>query len=394
MSQVQALRAMFVPEVTPELRALPLGRGRWHVLSGDGRHRMLLPVGDYRFQARCLSYFVPDGMSALRARAMLCANHLMPQLALLPEFRIEEGPHGFLSRQTSPGRPAYSAVQLGTRGPFQKASVLLVSELGDGLAYAKIAAAADADGQIARETSWLRELEATSELERQVPRLLAEGRASSGRRYLVTTLAPGSRTTRAFTSGHAVFLAALGRVRREVMNFAASPCLGRLESDAAGLGPEAMATERAMLRAALHDCRVLLGDWAGPFVIAHGDFVPWNIRVRGERIFVFDWEQARAGSNPLYDALNFRVMQRAVCRRPFDAGFLVRTLRYADSAAHLLYPEWTWRARAVSGLVLAYLLDVVLQHASAGRGDARGFGREVIASYRRAVAERSQWMAT
>jgi hypothetical protein len=392
MNVVEPLRELLAPDAGPGLRAPPLGRGRWNVLFGRAERPLLVPVGDYHFQERCVSYFVPGGSRGMYARALLWGNSVMPGRGLLPEFRLDDAGRSFLSSHRQPGLPSYATVQIGAPGPIQRASVVLVSEQGEALTYAKIAMAAGADRQIGLEAGWLRELEVARELEGQVPRLLAEGRASTSRRYLVTTLAPATRSTRAFTSAHVAFLAALGRVRRDVMSSSASPCFEFLESIFSGHGPRLPPVDRAALKAAARDCRVLLGDWVGPFVIGHGDFVPWNIRVQADRLFVFDWECTRAGANPLADAFNFHVMERALSSRKPDADFLAATLRRMEGVAHLLYPEWKWRPRAISGLALAYLLEVFLRYMPASRNSARA--HPVTAAYLRLIEERSAWIET
>jgi hypothetical protein len=392
MNVVQPLRAILAAENHPELQALPLGRGRWHVLFAGNERPLLLPAADYQVQARCLTCFVPGGLKALHARALLGANAALPALGLLPEVRIESGPQGFLSRQIPPGRPAYTAMQIGKPGPFRKAAAVLVSAAGEGYVHAKIAMVPGADRRIAEEAGWLRELETARELENQVPRLLAEDRALNGRRYLVTAFRAGHGSPREFTAAHLAFLAALGRVRREVMGFAGSQCCASLEIMLDGVAPHLMSAERSTLEAALRDCKALLADWMGPFVLGHGDFAPWNISIESDRLFVFDWQHARAGANPLGDAFNFRVMQRAQTRRAPGAEFFGATLGRVQQAADLLYPEFTWRRRAVSGLGLAYLLEVLLHGTFASRTLARA--HPVIASCLRLVEARPAWIAT
>lgn len=392
MNVVQPLRGVLADENRPELQALPLGRGRWSVLFAHEDRPLLLPAADHRLQARCMRYFLPAGRKAVQAHLILGANAALPGLNLLPEVRIESGPRGFLSGQIPLGRPAYTAVQIGTPGPYRKATAVLVSAGGEGYVHAKIAMVPGADRQIGEEAGWLRELERARELENQVPRLFLEDSASNGRRYLVTTLAPVHASTRQFTAAHVAFLSALGRVRREVMSFATSACCESLEKTLKSVAVHLMPAERSTLAMALSDCKALLDGWMGPFVLGHGDFAPWNIRLRGDRLFVYDWEHARAGANPLADAFNFRVMQRAVLSSGLGPRFLAASLRHLQKTADLLYPEFTWRSRAVSGLALAYLLEAILQSAFASRTLART--HPVVASYLRLVEERAEWLAT
>jgi hypothetical protein len=315
MNVAEPLRGIVAAENRPELLALPLGRGRWHVVPGRDKQPLLIPAAAYHVQARCVDYFVSSTPQAFRARALLGANSAFPRLGLLSDVTIEGGPHGFLFRQIPLGRPAYTAIAVGAPGPFRKADVLLVSAEGDGYLHARIAMVPGADREIAHEAEWLRELETQRELENQIPRLLAEETAPNGRRYLTTTVAPGSFGTSEFTAAHIVFLSALGRVRRDVMSFATSPCSEFLEARLAAVEQHLMPAERSVLKAGLRDCALLLGDWVGPFVIGHGDFVPWKTRMTRDRILVLDWAHARSGANPLADAFNFRIMPRALTRR-------------------------------------------------------------------------------
>src|SRR5262249_24045762 len=162
-------------------------------------------------------------------------------------------------------------VQVGTPGPYRKATAVLVSAEGEGYLHAKIAMVPGADRQIADEARWLRELEAARELENQIPRVLREDSAANGRRYLLSTLAPARAGASELTASHVAFLSALGRVRRDVMGFATSPCCEFLETTLQNAGTYLLPAERTTVGAALSDCKALLTDWMGPFVVGHGD---------------------------------------------------------------------------------------------------------------------------
>ncbi len=361
------------------------------MLFGDKDQPLLVPVRANAAPRWHLPVLVGTGWKALHAQILLQLNAAFPRAGLLPEFRSAEGGHGFFLSQSPFGCPSQAVIQIGRAGPNQTATLLLVSERGDNLALAKIAMVASADKRLTGEAKWLRELESAPELDDQVPRLLAEGVAPNGRRYLVTTLAPSARTTRAFTPAHAAFLGALGRAGQEVMSFAASPCFEYLEDAVDRLVPFLTRGERAQLQAALHDCRSWLAGWTGPFVIGHGNFIPNNVRLNEERIFVFDWEDARARANPLADTLDYFVRQRAISRRGASPAFLAATLRRTEEVARQLYPEWTWRARVVSALCLAYLLETVLRCCAASKDLARS--QPVTVGYFGLIEQRSAWMA-
>jgi hypothetical protein len=376
----------------PPARSMPIGPGRWHVLFGGRQRPLLVPASRYHLQERCLQYFVGGGLKALYARTLLKLNALVPTAGLLPEFRLPPPPGSGLPCDLSLHEPSHAAIQIGTEGPYQKASMLLVSDGGDGLALAKVAMVPTADRMVGVEARWLKNLEQLGTLSGQVPRLLAEGRALNGRRYLVTDLAPSTQATSAFTPAHARFLGALGRTRVDTARFSASACREWLERTLGQVEPCVTRDERETLRQALRDCEAALADFAGPFVLAQGDFAPWNIRLHGEGLFVFDWEYARAGANALADVFNYFFIPRAVSGRPIGRRRLAAVLRRAEALARQLHPEWAWSPRAVSGLALAYLLEVLLCYSRASQ--RVDWAHPVIRSYWRLAERRARWMAT
>jgi hypothetical protein len=370
--------------------ALPIASDAWHVLFSRRPRPLLMPAGGFRLQRKCLSYFVSNGFSRLYAQFLLRANTLLPRGALLPELHWPRE-RRCAPRQDTPLRGRFNAaIQIGTPGPYQKASILLLSEQGEAVALAKIALVPSADHAVATEVGWLRTLEEFDQLADKVPRLLAEGTAFNGRRYLVTTLAPSPRVTRTFTPAHQRFLAALGRIRLESLRFRASRCFQYLQRTLAQLEPYVERDKAAALRDAVLDCERSLARWTGPCVIAQGDFAPWNIRVHGERIYVFDWEYARLQASPLADVLHYYMIPRALSGRSIGSGFFAAAMRQGWAFARDAYPEWTWTSRIVTGLALVYLLQVLLHYSRANK--RLDLSHPVIAKYWRLIDARRTWM--
>ena len=387
----------------PGKPGLPVGSGgRWHILFGGRQRPLLMPAGEYRLQKQWLLYFLVGRLRTWYAIALLKLHALVPAIGLLPEFKVRR--LAGATREQTPPQPdgmspgAQAAIQIGTQGPYQKASALLISEHGEGMALAKIALAPSADVMVTAEAGWLRELAGIPGLDGDVPLLLAQGRTGSGRAYLVMSLAPGTRVTGDFTRAHARFLKELARARLESMRFKASPCCAYLESTLAEIEPKVTHGESALLENVLLDCRRRLADYYGPFVLSQGDFAWWNIRMheprdvrwRQWRTFVFDWEYARAGANPLADLFHYHLIQPAAAGRRVGGSFLASVLRKAQEFACEIYPEWKWRASEISALALAYLLEVLLQYCrSCGKID---HGERVTRSYWSLIERRSSWM--
>jgi hypothetical protein len=236
----------------------------------------------------------------------------------------------------------------------------------------KTARDAEAAGRLAREAHWLRELARVRTLEGQVPRLIEEGTDAAGRAYLVLGIPAGTGETRAFTSGHANFLAALGKARFRAAEFEHA---GKCQWIQRSLPDE------PLLHEAYADCEKALLYWTGPYVLAQGDFAPWNIRTFGAQLFVFDWGNAHADASPLDDVLHYLMIQRRLKNVPL----LRRAMRRAHEFALAAYPEWSWRREVIGALSIVYLLGVIV-HRAAERTDP------VVRAYWKLLEKRSTWM--
>ena len=139
------------------------------------------------------------------------------------------------------------------------------------------------------------------------------------------------------------------------------------------------------------DCRLSLAHWVGPFVVSQGDFARWNVRKQRESLFVFDWEYARAGANPLSDVFHYHLVERAASGRHVGARLMREVMRRARDIVRELYPEWSWRDCEISALALAYLLEVLLLYCRASGGLDRS--DDVLRSYWLLLERRAAWLA-
>jgi phosphotransferase family enzyme len=246
--------------------------------------------------------------------------------------------------------------------------------------------------RLQREAQWLRELESVAELEGQVPRVLDEGTDAEGRRYLVMTALPDARPGggKQFSESHARFLASLGKARFRATDFEVSGCCRWLQRGLRRLESGASPRARATLEQAYHDCETALLYWTGPYVLAQGDFAPWNVRTFGSQLFVLEWGNARTEASPLDDVLHYLMIQQALRRRALDAKLLQAAMKRAGAFALEAYPEWSWRPQVIGALTLVYLLGVLLDRSlAAGRLDRAD---PVTAAYWKLVEKRSAWM--
>ena len=254
----------------------------------------------------------------------------------------------------------------------------------------KTAADEQAERLLAREARWLRELEDVRELEGQVPRVLEEGTSSLGRRYLVISMLPVRSETRAFTDDHSRFLASLRKARLRTLEFEVSGTGQWLQRSIGKARGFASQRQLRTLEASYGDCETALLYWTGPYVLAQGDFAPWNIRNLGSQLFVTDWGHAHADASPLDDVLHYLVIQRALSSRAVSMPVLREAMRRAAEFAMQAYPEWSWRPPVIGALTLVYLLGVVLDR-SVRLGRIEPADR-VVDAYWKLLEKRSAWM--
>lgn len=385
MNNAQSWRLFAGTLSTKHHPALPVGPGRWHVLFGGRKRPLLVPAGDLPVQQRCLRHFIAKPLHRCAAELMLWVNSLSPR-GVLPELNYERAG----SDRTKLLQAPCAAIQIGTPGPYQKASALLMTGPGRPYALAKIAMGHRADAAVQAEAHWLRAIGEVPEVEGQVPRLLGEGMTEGGRRYLVTNVAPSTATSEKFTPQHARFLAALRHVRMRVSDFELSGRARELNDALAQLSPHIGGTAREVLARAIADCEKPLLYWSGPYVASQGDFAPWNIRTLDDRVFVFDWESGCEGASPLDDVLHFQLINRAVRGQSLGPRQMLRALEQARAFATEHYPQWEWSPRVVSGLALAYLLGLILRYSVP---DNRiSYQHPVIERYWGLMEKRAQWM--
>lgn len=361
---------------------------RWVLLYGRKPRALLVPAHSLAVQRRCVRAF-RRGLGALAGELALLLGRVTPGLPVPRPFDASGAARA--SWVSGLDGATAAAVQLGTPGPYQKATVLLLNDQGEAIGFAKVAMGARADRMVSREAGWLRRLGSSRLTAACLPTLLAEGHTDAGRRFLVTDLGPAGANGSAFIGPMQWFLAALGHASAQFGTFASSRARRRLQVTHDRLRRRLPPEVSNLLHSARRECEALLADWSGPLVVAHGDFTPWNTRRGPSGSYVFDWEYAWDGATPAYDALHWQLVPRALSRR----GLSPRTLKWirARTAVYLQvsFPEQRWTESALNGLVLHYLLDVVLFYGMAD--GAVEVKHPVIRNYLKMLERRSQWMA-
>lgn len=345
---VAALRARGFPHVRL-FAALPdLRRARWYV-----------PVASRRISAEAWNLYAP---STLLGRAARLGAVWLTRTVGASGFGEDIVVAG---RMCSPLDAAISEAIGGgefdlaiglphQHGQRARLWLLAIDGTGRSVAFAKLAYRAQSVEELERESAFSRHVVGLSLRTAFVPKVLHAGAVADGYLLVTEPLPNSSRSSTTLGSGHLAVLA-------ELATFAGTRTAGELAQQLgarcarlAGELPREWAQRLDRAADVLASSRDL--DHL-PTSLAHGDFVPWNMRrLAGDpRLAVFDWEQGQTSQFALWDAFNFLAQVDIVLRR-IPAEQSVRSA-LGQVGTSPLARELRLVPRQVWALYLAYLAD-------------------------------------
>lgn len=291
-------------------------RHTWWSLSRRGHRRFLIPTQEHcRIAA---SQLVSTATASLGARIALALAGWVDYPSQVAACASAVPLDDLLARHFPSTRLRY-AVHCGTPSVYEKHTIQCIDERGRAVAYVKLSVGPEARDAMANEVRVLQTLARDSALAPHVPRVLGVTEAWGS---LVSILAapplPGSRAPKAPPGSVIDFARLLFRSDAESVPWSRSPVRqallyagrelsGRRESEAADL-----------LQKATRALDADFGDVAIPHGRAHGDLVPWNIRL-SPAPYVFDWEWSRQAL-PFYDMHHYLLFPALLRRdRPFSS---------------------------------------------------------------------------
>jgi hypothetical protein len=183
---------------------------------------------------------------------------------------------------------------------------------GEILGYIKFPLTEAATERVQHEAAMLESLWGFVGLRPHIPRVLHAG--EWGDSYLLfQSGGPAQPGPVEFGRMHEEFLRTLQQVRGVKMP-------ARTIAEEVGLRwqrlePRLNAQLRQLGRDSLARARRRLDGSAVLCSIHHGDFAPWNTRVEGGRLFLFDWESASFEAPACWDAFHFRVQVEGLLQR-------------------------------------------------------------------------------
>jgi hypothetical protein len=203
---------------------------------------------------------------------------------------------------------------------------------GNIIAYAKLPLTPLADNRVRNEAHTLQRLSNFASLRPHIPRVLYAGNYGNSYMLLQSPLEgePGPTACRGI---HQKFLQTLWNVHRVTKpgRFLVNEVARRWEKVAPFLGSKWVELGQETLR---YSNRVLAGE-SVPFGVMHGDFAPWNTRVRQGDLLLFDWESADWEAPTSWDMFHFRV--QTACSFKVGARPGMSDLKSPDDILYMLY---------------------------------------------------------
>jgi hypothetical protein len=267
--------------------------------------RWLVPLGDRGCEREALRMYRPYRPAARALKGLLQANIVAGTLAPLWRRRLEIAHGNELSlqrlvREVTGHRDALFAFSIGTPGAFQKLCIQVMRPGGEIIGYIKAPVRPGAAQRIRHEAEVLDGLRQWPALRSIVPRLLFADEWE-GDYLLFETAGPTATGPTRYGAAHKRFLEILEQ--KSAATIPGTQLVQRLRREAVNwTAPFAGLAERVLDLAQRH-----LAGVEVQCGLIHGDFAPWNTRMEGDRLFVFDWESAEAGLPLAWDAFHFHV---------------------------------------------------------------------------------------
>ena len=299
--------------------------------------------------------------AALVMLARLGVAHLVPrQVTVLPLPGPEEQLETHLGEIVE--RSICVGVHLGPPRANRKPILQLVDDHGDTVAFAKLGINDLTRALVTAEVTALRSLESIDFIALTLPRIVHSGR---WREAEVLVLSPldtraGAESDPAILARAMVELCGSRGLDREILVHSSywSRLRGRIETLR---GPHATALFDAVLslEACSHELHLGMGAW-------HGDWTPWNMARRGDRIVLWDWERFGTGVPAGFDALHFELQSTIRRGRLTPADALAALI---GEAAVLLAP-FEVPSAAVPAVTATYLLEIGTRYLHDGQEEA------------------------
>jgi len=382
---------MSLAQVMPQLVMLRddhtgSGTTSWKVLYARRQQPLLVPLDTVQARS-AIAFFIRNPLLRYWGNLLLTLDQWIPRTRLLSTVKLEHFPTCVLFGTSDLSE---TALYCGFPGPLQKLTMYCPGHNGDLGKVAKIALQASADDVIAHEAHWLVTLGKSKQTADFLPRLLQQGTLPCGRRFIAMAALPQGQPCSQFGELHRNFLKVLAQKSVSFRPWRESEPYVRLQRRLDTILPIIDLYHQHLLQSVFDEISTHIGGLKLPTCLVHSDFVPWNLRLTENQLFVFDWEYAEASGNPLQDFLHFHLQPRALQRWPLRSAHMPELVAQAAIHGSKVFGAHSATAEAAGMLTLHYLLDTITFYTKAsGHLDVR---HPVMRTYLRLLVERATWL--
>ena len=308
------------------------------LLRKGGMPFLLLP-GNSRLRAAALDLYAPQSKAARGMKwGFVFASRLGLGFALENRtvvFRADDSFRQFLSQVAGTNDPQFAMLAGNPNTKGQRCVFLVFDAQGKPAVVIKAGAGPDAKRLITQELDFLKQAPRDLPGIPKAQSVFANDRLSAFAMDFYQGVSPRFND---LSSVHKILNAWAAAER--ISTVAELPVWKRLLTEAASnLSPKA---------------RELGGKTLGT-VIQHGDFAPWNIRVRHGEWMVLDWERGEASGLPVWDWLHFVIQPAVLVEHLSPRQVLIRLNELFENPLFLNYSDQTRTRGIITALTSAYL---------------------------------------
>ncbi len=270
--------------------------------------RWIIPIGNRRWTFRALNVCTVYAPGARFLKQLLLATTWMgwtgwARHTLLVSSQQPLTVESLVSEVTGEPHPVF-ALSLGSPSRFRKLTIQVMRQDGEVLGYLKLPMTQESVARVRREVVALEYLSRFPALQLQIPRVLYAGEWGGGY-ILFQSAGPSNPAPAEFGAPHQEFLKNLRSV--DSIEKPGEALVAEIGSRWRKTERDLDSKWRALGSAALQKASHELEDLTVRCGITHGDFTPWNCRVGGGRLYVFDWELASFEAPISWDVFHFHV---------------------------------------------------------------------------------------
>jgi Phosphotransferase enzyme family len=212
---------------------------------------------------------------------------------------------------TGESRPQFS-LSLGTAVSSRKLTVQVMRRNGEILGYLKLPLTEKANARIQAEAATLERLNADPRLRARVPAVLHASKWGAGHLLFQSPIMGDPGPSR-LTVFHQHALNAMHSVHTDVKpgTWLVRETSDKINSAGNKLGPKWNALAEEALRAAAQE----LSETTVRCGLGHGDFTPWNTRLRDGILCLVDWEMASWEAPILWDTFHFLAQTKSLLQQ-------------------------------------------------------------------------------